>query len=80
MKTKVQKWGNSLAVRIPKPYAEEIGLEPQTPVEVSVYEGSVVVTKVKSSSMMLEQLLQDISQENLHQEIDMGTAVGNEAW
>jgi antitoxin MazE len=80
MKSKVQKWGNSLAVRIPKAFAEEIGLEPHTPVEVSVEEGKLVVSRSQPLSMSLEQLLRGITPDNLHQEVDTGTAVGNEAW
>jgi len=80
MKTKVQKWGNSLAVRIPKPFAEEIGLEPHTSVDVSMEEGKLVVSRSQPLSMNLEQLLQGITPDNLHQEVDIGTAVGNEVW
>jgi len=80
MKTKVQKWGNSLAVRIPKAFAEEIGLEPQTAVDVSIEEGRLVVSRSQPTSMKLEDLLQRITPDNLHREFDTGTAVGNEVW
>jgi len=80
MKTKVQKWGNSLAVRIPKAFAEEIGLEPQTAVDVSIEEGRLVVSRSQRISMKLEDLLQRITPDNLHRELDTGTAVGNEIW
>ncbi len=80
MKTKVQKWGNSLAVRIPKAFAEEIGLEPQTAVDVSIEEGRLVVSRSQRISMKLEDLLQRITPDNLHRELDTGTAVGNEVW
>jgi len=80
MKTKVQKWGNSLAVRIPKAFAEEIGLEPQTAVDVSIEEGRLVVSRSQAASVKLEDLLQRITPDNLHREIDTGTAVGNEVW
>ena len=80
MRTKVQKWGNSLAVRIPKPFADEVGLQPNTAVEVSLEEGKLVVSRSMSSSIRLEELLQGITPANLHREVDSGTAVGNEAW
>ena len=80
MKTKVQKWGNSLAVRIPKPFAEELGLEPHTAVEVTVEDGKLVVSRSQPSSMSLEHLVKGITPDNLHREVDTGTAVGNEAW
>ena len=80
MKTKVQKWGNSLAVRIPKPFAEEIGLQAQTAVEISIQEGKLVVSRLPRSSIKLGDLLEGITAENLHGEFDTGGAVGNEAW
>lgn len=80
MKTKVQKWGNSLAVRIPKPFAEEIGLEPHTPVDVTVHEGKLIVERLQTSSLSLNQLLQEITSDNIHREVDTGPAVGNESW
>ena len=36
METRVQKWGNSLALRIPKLFTSQIGLEPNSLVELSV--------------------------------------------
>ncbi len=80
MRTKVQKWGNSLAVRIPKPFAEEVGLEADTAVEVSLEEGRLVVARSATISVSLKELLEGVTPENLHQEIDTGPAVGDEAW
>ena len=80
MRTKVQKWGNSLALRIPKPFADEVGLQPDTAVEVSLEEGKLVVSRSQSSSIRLEELLQGITPDNLHREVDSGTRVGNEVW
>jgi antitoxin MazE len=80
MRSKVQKWGNSLAVRIPKPYAEEIGLEAETAVEVSLEEGRLVVARPESYVFLLEELLKGVTAENLHQEIESSPAVGDEAW
>jgi len=80
MRTKVQKWGNSLALRIPKPYAEEVGLRPDTPVEVSLQQGKLVVSRAEVFAFSLQELLQGITPQKLHREVDTGTAVGNEAW
>ena len=49
METRVQKWGNSLALRIPKPFASQIGLEPNSPVELSLRGTELVIALVKSS-------------------------------
>ena len=80
MKTRVQKWGNSLALRIPKSFADEVGLQKETSVEVSLADGKIVVTPITKSKLTLEQLLSKVTKENLHHEVDTGPAVGNETW
>jgi len=80
MKTRIQKWGNSLAVRIPKSFADEVGLQRETPVEVSLMDGQLVISRISKPKPDLEQLLSKITKENLHQQVDTGTAVGKEAW
>lgn len=80
MKTRVQKWGNSLAVRIPKPFATEIGLQQDSPVELSLMDGQLVILPMVEPSLTLEQLLAQVTEDNLHAEIKSGPAVGNEVW
>ena len=80
MKTRVQKWGNSLALRIPKSFADEVGLHKETAVEVSVTDGKIVVTRLAQPKLTLEQLLSKVTTDNLHHEVDTGSAVGNETW
>jgi antitoxin MazE len=80
MKTRIQKWGNSLALRIPKSVAVESQLEQGMLVEVSLLDGKLLVTPLRPPAVTLEDLLQEITPDNLHHEIDTGPAVGNEAW
>ena len=80
MRTKVQKWGNSLALRIPKPFADEVGLQPDTAVELSLEEGKLIVSRSQTASIRLGELLQGITPDNLHREVRSGPAVGSEAW
>ena len=80
MKSRIQKWGNSLAVRIPKPVALDAGLESGAPVEVLLRDRSVVITRVASQGFTLEQLLEEVTPENLHREVDAGPAAGKEVW
>ncbi len=80
MKTRIQKWGNSLALRIPKAFADEVGLQRETSVEVSLADGKIVVTPVTKSKLTLEQLLSKVTKENMHHEVDTGSGVGNETW
>jgi antitoxin MazE len=80
MQARVQRWGNSLAVRIPKPFALEIGLEQNTLVTVSISEGKLLLEPIIEPRYTLEQLLAEVSEDNLHHEVDTGQAVGNEVW
>jgi len=80
MKTRIQKWGNSLALRIPKSFAAETHLEQGTLVEVSLQNGTLLVTPLPQPAITLEALLQDVTPQNLHHEVDTGPAVGGEVW
>ena len=78
MKTRIQKWGNSLAVRIPKSFAAETQIEQGTLVEVSLQDGKLVVTPLRQLAVTLEALLEGVTPENLHHEVDTGPAFGVE--
>lgn len=80
MQTKVQMWGNSLALRIPKFFAVEIGLENEAAVDLSLVEGVLMVKPVRPSQFTLDELLAGITEQNLHGEIDSGEPVGKEVW
>ena len=79
METRIQKWGNSLALRIPQPFANQIGLEPNSPVELSLRGAELVIVPVKSPVLKLDDLLAQVTEHNLHGEVDTGPAVGGEA-
>ena len=78
MKATVQRWGNCLAIRIPRAYARDLAIDEGSEVEVSVAGPSLVVTP--SSTPSLNALLAAITDENLHAEIDTGPGQGREAW
>ena len=80
MLTKVQKWGNSLALRIPKAFALDAQLENDSFVEITIVEGQIIITPVAAPSWTLEELLAGINKKNIHHEVDTGVATGNEAW
>lgn len=82
MKTRVQKWGNSLAVRIPKSFAEDVGIYSESEVQLSLVEGQLVITPIVKAEPIyrLEDLLAGITEDNLHGEIDFGASVGDEVW
>ncbi|ADJ26842.1 transcriptional regulator/antitoxin, MazE [Dehalogenimonas lykanthroporepellens BL-DC-9] len=80
MKTRIQKWGNSLALRIPKSFACETGLVKESPVEVTLEDGKLIISPVNQQKSGLAQLLAQVTPENLHCEVDTGIAVGKEIW
>jgi antitoxin MazE len=80
MKARIVKWGNSLALRIPKPFADEVRLAEDSAVDVSVRNGKLVVVPVVDPELTLEELVSRITPENRHGETETGTAIGNEVW
>lgn len=79
MKTTIQKWGNSLALRIPRPFAEEIHLEENSTVDLTIRSGKLVIVPAEPE-VTLEALVEQITDENCHDEVDTGPRVGNEVW
>lgn len=80
METRVQRWGNSLALRIPKPLADEIGLKDNSPVQLSLRDRQLVVVPLLKPAFNLEALLAQVTADNRHAEVFTGPAVGGEAW
>lgn len=80
MRIRIQKWGNSLALRIPKVFAAEARLEQDKFVEVSLVEGKLIIAPAVEPAVTLDQLLAGVTEQNLHREIDFGPAIGNEVW
>jgi antitoxin MazE len=79
MKTQVQKWGNSLALRIPKSFAHESKIKEGSTVEVSLDEGRIVVEPVVDECSLTE-LLAKVTKKNIHEEIPSSGPVGKEVW
>ncbi|PJZ79536.1 AbrB/MazE/SpoVT family DNA-binding domain-containing protein [Leptospira meyeri] len=78
MESTIQKWGNSLGIRIPKLFAKQLELGDGSQVEV-IQEGNkiIIYPYIKES---LDQKLKRINKKNLHNEIESGHPVGNEFW
>jgi antitoxin MazE len=68
MKTRVQKWGNSLAVRIPKSFAEGLRFENGSPAEMSLEEGALIIRPDRDRIFDLGSLLGAVTDENIHPE------------
>lgn len=83
MKVEFQKWGNSLALRVPKVFAEEIGAVAGKRAEMTAENGVLVVKVAKPRKRRrydLENLINGITEQNRHPEVDWGPAVGGEVW
>ncbi len=79
MKAKIQKWGNSLAVRIPKSFAVQTKIEQDSIVDLTLVGGKIIVEpEKKKPRFSLEELLSEISEENIHSETDWGKPAGRE--
>lgn len=80
METKVQKWGNSLGLRIPRSFAAQAQIEAGTTVDLSVENGQLLVRSLRGRKYSLSALLRKVSRRNLHGEVSTGKPVGHEAW
>lgn len=74
---RVQKWGNSLGIRIPKAIAAKAGLEEGSEIDFDVDDGHLII---KSKTKALDELLSQVTRDNLHPEIQTGEQQGRESW
>jgi antitoxin MazE len=74
--TTIQKWGNSLAIRIPKAFADEIGLHQGSQIDIRIVDGQLVIRPVHKPAYDLSTLLNQVTEDNLHLEIDTGASTG----
>jgi antitoxin MazE len=80
MKTTAQKWGNSLAIRVPKSVAVQAGIQEQDELEIEVQDGTVVLKPRLQRVYRVEDLVKQITPKNVHGEIGTGNPVGREVW
>ena len=80
MITKIQKWGNSLGLRIPKGVARGARVREGTTVTLAVSNGRLVVAPLETRGNELEALLAGVTRKNLHAAVDTGDPVGRERW
>ena len=80
MRTKVQKWGNSLALRIPRAIAADANVEAGSTVDIQLRDGKLTVEPITEPSYELDELLAGVNSSNLHGEISTGGHIGREAW
>ena len=79
MKTTAQKWGNSLAIRVPKSIAQQAGLKVKDDLDIEVRKGMLVLRPHLRRVYRLEDLVKRMTPRNVHKELDFGRPVGREA-
>lgn len=80
MNATVQKWGNSLALRIPKSLAGDVDLRQGSVVELNIVEGEMIVKPKKERKLSLRQMVRRITKKNLRAETEWGRPMGREMW
>ena len=80
MISRILKWGNSLAVRIPKIFADEMKMAESTSIQMVLKEGALQITPVEEAGWDLDVLLAGVKKENLHSEWEVDESVGEEHW
>ena len=80
MQTKIQKWGNSLGLRIPKSFAHQAGVEAGSEVDLAIEDGELIVRPSRKPRYELKRLLRQVTKSNIHRELDTGDPVGREIW
>lgn len=78
MTTKIQKWGNSYAVRIPKSFIEDLKLKEGFEVNLTVQNKTLIMKEVKQKKYTLKELLKGMNPKNMHELVDWGPDVGAE--
>lgn len=80
MKTVVHRWGNSLALRIPRTYAQETRISEGSEVELTLKSGALIVKAVTRKRHSLSDLLKHVTPSNRHASVATGNVVGSEVW
>ncbi|MGI9147973.1 MAG: AbrB/MazE/SpoVT family DNA-binding domain-containing protein [Chloroflexota bacterium] len=81
MRTRVQRWGNSLALRIPQAFGRELNLRPESSVDMKIDAGRLILVPIQDAPVpTLTQLLDQVTDQNRHAEVMTGPPMGDEIW
>jgi antitoxin MazE len=80
MRAVVKKWGNSASVRIPAAIMAATKIELDSAVDVREEDGRIVIEPIRTPEINLDELIESITSDNLHDEMDFGARVGKEAF
>lgn len=80
MISKILKWGNSLAIRIPMSFTRELKLKENSPVDIKIEKNKIIISPVEIKNYDLKELVSRVSETNIHSEIETGPPQGKEIW
>ncbi len=80
MKIQVKKWGNSASVRIPASVMTAASLKLDQAVNVREEGGRIIIEPIRAPTYDLDELLDQMTPESFHDDVDFGAPVGGEAW
>jgi len=81
VRVRIQKWGNSQGIRIPKAFLDALGMMENDPVELNRVDDNIVITKVKKEKeLTLDDIFKDYDGESVAEEFDWGSPIGKEVW
>ena len=75
----LKKWGNSLAIRLPKDVVQPLELREGTSFVLEIVEGNLLL-KPERRKRSLDELLRGVTPETVHGELDWGEPQGSESW
>lgn len=78
MLVSLKKWGNSASIRIPSLILESLDLKLDDQLDIKEEGGRIIIEPIKSNEFKLEDLLLGITEDNLHNRIDLGAPIGKE--
>ena len=80
VQTRIQRWGNSLGLRIPSAFAQEAGVGAGSEVDLSLEGGDLVIRPARRRTYQLKDLLRRVTAKNVHGEVETGRPAGREIW
>ena len=80
MQATIKKWGNSPALRLSSAIMKSAKLHVDQEVTIHIQRGKIVIEPSASPEFLLGDLVAQITNKNLHTEVDFGAPVGREIW
>ena len=80
MDIRLQKWGNSLGIRIPSNILKSLNLKSGDCVNIKEEDDSIIITKAKNNKISLEERIKKYEGSNLSKEFEWDGPQGRELW